>query len=58
MTDFLTAILMFAALPVALSIAYIASVIIKKGATWAWKKAKHEYLMTPKTVYYRMEGRL
>lgn len=58
MTEFLTAILMLAALPAALSIAYIATVILKKGANWAWKKAKHEYLMTPKTVYYRMEGRL
>jgi hypothetical protein len=56
MINFLTAILMFAALPVAISIVYIAFVIIRKGAAWAWKKAKHEYLMTPKTVYYRMEG--
>lgn len=57
MIDFLTAFLMFAALPVAISAVYIAAMILRKGALWAWKKAKHEYLMTPKTVYYRMEAK-
>lgn len=56
MINFLTAFLMLCALPLLISAGYIAAVIIKKGAAAAWRKVKHERLMAPKFVFYRMEG--
>lgn len=56
MINFLTAFLMLCALPLILSAGYIVVAILRKGARWAWQKAKHEYQMTPKYVFYRTEG--
>lgn len=56
MINFLTAFLMLCALPLLISAGYIVAVIIKKGAAAAWRKMKHEYLMTPKSVFYRTEA--
>ncbi len=58
MINFLTAFLMLCALPLLISAGYIVAVIIKKGAAAAWRKAKHEHLMAPKSVFYRMEARI
>lgn len=57
MINFLTAFLMLCALPVLISAGYIVAVIARKGARAVWRKMQHEYLMTPKTVHYRMEAR-
>lgn len=58
MLNFLTAFLMLCALPLIISAGYIAAAIIMKGAALVWRKLKHEHLMAPKSVFFRVEARL
>ena len=56
MFDFMIAFLRICFIPGVVVVGCICALIARRGAEFVWRKLKHEYMMTPKCVFYRAEG--